>query len=166
MIALSLAVRVVVPAALISAGVAILVAVWKWRWIASRTSDNVERNAIQLGVPALAAVSISVALLLDVPAELPAAALGSKWTLYGIRVLAIFYGALLIFVPVIRSLRGQLPVELSWRGAKYEDAAMALRDLKALVDKQAVAVDTLTLSVLESTQKIADLEDRIAGKVN
>jgi hypothetical protein len=131
-------------------------------WIESRTAKDLETYAIRLGVPIAAAVSIIVGVTLAVPAPLPDVALGSRWTLYGLRALGLFYGILLIFVPVIRSARGQLPIELSWRGAKYEDAAAAaLRNLDDRLTQQAAVIDSLVTSLERAVGRIADLEEEL-----
>jgi hypothetical protein len=136
--------------------------VWHKRplhWL-KRYPDDAEAWVVRVVVPLAAITAIVAALLIDVPDPLPSVALGSKWILYGVRALALFYGILLVVVPVLRSLRGQLPIELSLRGAKYEDAtAAALRELRERVDGQATLIDELTETARTIATQLAALED-------
>ena len=63
-----------------------------------------------------------MAALISVPDKLPGAALGSRWVPYGLWVLKIFYGFLLLFLPLVRALKGQLPIELSLRGPSSRES--------------------------------------------
>jgi len=54
---------------------------------------------------------------------LPALALENRELLWLERALVLFYGFLLLFVPVVRALQGELPIELSTRGARYAEAS-------------------------------------------
>src|SRR5919197_1012394 len=84
-----------------------------------------ERWAIRIVVPAALLCAAFAAILLPHAQPLPAVALGSRWILYALRALALFYGFLLLFVPLVRSLRGLLPIELSMRGARWEETGGA-----------------------------------------
>jgi hypothetical protein len=90
------------------------------------------RNGIRIGIPAAGAAAIAVGIALPAPHDLPALALGNRELLWVERTLLLFYGFLLLFVPVVRALQGELPIELSTRGARYaeasDDAVKALRD--------------------------------------
>ena len=114
-----------------------------------------ERWAIRIVVPAALLCAAFAAILLPHAQPLPAVALGSRWILYALRALALFYGFLLLFVPLVRSLRGLLPIELSMRGARWEETG----------GSATVALDALDerISVLER-QRI-ELSKRLDGAV-
>jgi hypothetical protein len=119
-----------------------------------------ERWAIRIGVPAALLGAAVAAVLLPHSGPLPAVALGSRWILDVLRALALFYGFLLLFVPLVRALRGLLPIELSMRGARWEEtdgsAAVALR---ALDDRLSVLErETLALS-----KRLDGAVERITG---
>jgi hypothetical protein len=62
-----------------------------------------------------------------------------------LQALAIFYAFLLFFVPLVRAARGELPIELSFRGARWEAAPAGT--VKALEERLASLSDELeTLS--------------------
>jgi hypothetical protein len=119
-----------------------------------------ERWLIRIAVPAALLGAAVAAVLLPHAEPLPAVALGSRWILYVLRALVLFYGFLLLFVPLVRALRGLLPIELSIRGARWEEtdrsAAVALR---ALDDRLSVLErETLALS-----KRLDGAVDRITG---
>lgn len=134
-------------------------------WLRARDYPAYETRAVRLVVPLAAVGAVLVASLLGTPRHLPAAALGSRYVLYGVRALALFYGLLLLLVPVMRSLRGQLPIELSFRGARYEEAAAtsdALKDLDRRFDAYVAAQEhvaaELTASLRAAVHRIRVLE--------
>jgi hypothetical protein len=90
------------------------------------------RNGIRFGIPAAGAAAIVIGIALPTAHDLPALVLGNRELLWLERALLLFYGFLLLFVPVVRALQGELPIELSTRGARYaeasDDAVKALRD--------------------------------------
>jgi hypothetical protein len=110
----------------------------------------VNRGA-QVAVPAAVTVAFVVAVvagpLLPRSGSLPGAALGTTWLLYGLRTLAIFYGLLLLVIPLIRALRGELPIELSFRGARWEADASAVNDLEERLSTLSDEVEMLSESV-------------------
>jgi hypothetical protein len=101
-------------------------------------------RAARLAVPAAVTTAFVAAIvagpLLPRSGGLPSAALGTTWLLYGLRTVAIFYGLLLLVIPLIRALRGELPIELSMRGARYAETGST-----------ATAVDELRERVTEWT---------------
>jgi hypothetical protein len=119
-----------------------------------------ERWAIRIVVPAALLGAGLAAVLLPHAAPLPAVALGSRWILDVFRALALFYGFLLLFVPLVRALRGLLPVELSMRGARWEEtdrsAAFALRAL----DERLSVVERETLAL---SKRLDGAVERITG---
>lgn len=81
--------------------------------------------------------------------------------LYGLWVLALFYGFLLLFLPLVRALKGQLPVELSLRGPRYEEAdktAIGLEAVRSDVQSQKALVTQLTEALEDAGRRIVALE--------
>jgi hypothetical protein len=118
-------------------------------------ASTTERWAIRIVVPAALLCAAFAAILLPHAQPLPAVALGSRWILYALRALVLFYGFLLLFVPLVRALRGLLPIELSMRGARWEETGGAAT----------VALDALDdrLNVLE--RQMIELSERVDGAV-
>jgi len=81
------------------------------------------RNGIRIGIPTAGAAAIVIGIALPTSHDLPALALGNRELLWLERTLVLFYGFLLLFVPVVRALQGELPIELSTRGARYAEAS-------------------------------------------
>jgi hypothetical protein len=98
----------------------------------------------RIGVALLLAAALSLGLGLPTPGALPSVALGSREVLWTERTLILFYGFLLLFVPLIRGLHGQLPIELSTRGARWQETAAASEHAVAAVDAK---VDDLSSRV-------------------
>jgi hypothetical protein len=116
-------------------------------------------------VPAAVTMAFVVAVvagpLLPHSGGLPGAALGTTWLLYGLRTLAIFYGLLLLVIPLIRALRGELPVELSMRGARYAETGpttAALDELRERVTRLDVQLRDLGGLTAEAFERIASVE--------
>ncbi len=107
------------------------------------------RNAIRACIPAAAAAAIASGVMLPLPHELPALALGNRELLWAERTLVLFYGFLLVFVPILRALQGELPIELSARGARYADVSeTAFEELEQRVAK--------TEDLLDQTLELVD----------
>ncbi len=115
------------------------------------------RRVIQIGIPAAGIAAIVLGIVLPVPHSLPGPTLGSNELLWLERTLVFFYGFLLLFVPLLRALEGQLPIELSTRGARYveasDDAVEALNarldEAERLLDETLEVVDELGAQVAE-----------------
>lgn len=126
----------------------------------------------RLAVPAAVAVAFVVAVvagpLLPRSGSLPGAALGTTWLLYGLRALAIFYGLLLLVIPLIRALRGELPVELSMRGARYAEATdeEGLGRLEARVAELEAVARASTLAAATSEARLVALEQARSTRRN
>jgi len=120
--------------------------------------QEAERWLIRIAVPLSLAAAMAISLSMTTPKPLPAAALGSRWILVALRTLALFYGFLLIFVPIVRSFRGDLPIELSLRGARYEEADATSDALDALADR----VISLEERTEELTELLADAVETLA----
>jgi hypothetical protein len=135
-------------------------------WLRARDYARAERVAVRVLVPLALVASIVISLiLLTLPSKLPGAALGSSWLLRSLWVLTIFYGFLLLLLPLVRSLRGQLPIELSLQGPRYEEttaaAAKGLRELGDDVQNQKALAAQLTQALRQAAERIAVLEDRV-----
>lgn len=115
-------------------------------------------------VPLLLIAAVVAGIGLPTAAELPAVALGTEWLFYAERATLLFYGALLLLVPLVRAMRGQLPIELSLRGARYEEAKASEEALVAL-DERLVQLDGDASAVAELVRdlarRLAELEDRL-----
>jgi hypothetical protein len=92
-------------------------------------------RAVRFGIPLAAIAAAAIGVALPVPGSLPDVALGNRELLWLERTPLFFYGFLLLFVPLLRALEGELPIELSARGARYaESSNAALEELKTRVD--------------------------------
>jgi hypothetical protein len=98
-----------------------------------------------LGDPGGGACGVAV----PAPQHLPAPALGSRELLWLERTLVLFYGFLLLVVPVLRVQAGEVPIELSTRGARYAD--LSEHALSALEERVAQ-----TEELLDQTHKLVD----------
>ena len=80
------------------------------------------RDLIRLLTCFALCAALSIAAAAPIPEDLPAVALGQVGV-YRLEVaLLAFYGALLLITPAVSGLiRGQLPVEITTRGAKFAD---------------------------------------------
>lgn len=61
-----------------------------------------------------------ISILAGHPSQMPAVALGSSLLLYMERAIAFFAGGLLLMVILVEAWKGNLPIEISGRGLKYE----------------------------------------------
>ena len=117
-------------------------------------------------MPTAFVAAVLAAILLPHTKPLPAVALGSRWILYALRGLALFYGFLLIFVPLVRAIRGGLPIELSLRGARWQeevaatDAFEVLDDRSEMVEEQ---IEELGEVVASALSRIGALETAALG---
>jgi hypothetical protein len=116
-----------------------------------------EQWLIRIVVPAALLGAAVAAVLLPHAQPLPAVALGSRWILYTLRALALFYGFLLLFVPLVRALHGVLPIELSMRGARWQEAGTTGTGLATL------EADVAALE--RRTNELSDLVDRATANL-
>lgn len=122
-----------------------------------------ERWAIRIVVLAALLCAAFAAILLPHAQPLPAVALGSRWILYALRALVLFYGFLLLFVPLVRALHGVLPIELSLRGARWQEADAAAEGFKTLDKRSGVVeeqIEELWEAVGSALSRIAAIETR------
>jgi hypothetical protein len=116
-----------------------------------------EQWSIRIVVPAALLGATLAAVLLPHAQPLPAVALGSRWILYALRALALFYGFLLLFVPLVRALHGVLPIELSMRGARWQETSTTGTGLATL------EADVAALE--RRTNELSDLVDRATANL-
>jgi hypothetical protein len=92
---------------------------------AERGQARREQAIIRFGTPLLLACSAVGAVLVSLhtaKAEIPSFAFGSHVVLAVQLTLLFFYGALLLLVPLVRAAAdGELPIELSMRGARFAE---------------------------------------------
>ena len=99
-------------------------------------------------MPLAAAAAIAGAVALHDTSPLPAVALGSGLVLDALQALAIFDAFLLFFVPLVRAARGELPIELSFRGARWEaDQSGTVKRLEDRLSLLSDDVETLAESI-------------------
>ncbi len=110
---------------------------------------GVERLAVRLVVPVLLLASTAGALMVSVHTKksaIPSLAFGSHVVLAIQVALLFFYGSLLLLVPLARAVfDGDLPVELSLRGARWkeevDDLGDEIADRLTEVEQKALAAD-------------------------
>jgi hypothetical protein len=132
-----------------------------------RDPETVERWTIRIAVPTAFVAAVLAAILLPHTKPLPAVALGSRWILYALRALALFYGFLLFFVPLVRAIRGVLPIELSFRGARWQEENAARDAFDALDERSEVMeeqVDELWEALTSALSRIGALETAALGR--
>lgn len=135
-----------------------------------------ERLLVRLGTPVLLLVSCAGAVAVSLhtaKSEIPSFAFGSPVVLAVQVTLVLFYGALLLLVPVLRALfNGELPVELSVRGARWteevRDVGGDLLARQANAEARALQADAdrkEEIRVLRQELKEADLtlEEVVTG---
>jgi len=111
------------------------------------------RNGIRFGIPAACAAAIVIGIALPTSHDLPTLALGNRELLWLERTLVLFYGFLLLFVPVVRALQSELPIELSTRGARYAEASDdAVESLSERLDE----TEQLLNRTIEFVDRLAD----------
>jgi hypothetical protein len=95
-----------------------------WRALSSDPEDSPwERAAVRIVVPfaflSAGLIASLVAYRTDRP---PAAAFENRLIFAGELLLLAFYGVLLVLVPLVRALTaGELPIEMTARGARFSD---------------------------------------------
>ncbi len=95
-------------------------------------------------------------LALPTPHDLPSLALGSREVLWAERTLVFFYAFLLFLVPIAKALQGELPIELSTRGARYAEASdRAVEELDARLAEAERILD-------ETVEFVDDLAERVS----
>jgi uncharacterized membrane protein len=123
------------------------------------------RSAARWAVPLLLLASCAGATAVSSQVTaVPSLALGSPIVLALQIALVFFYGSLLLLVPLVRALEGDLPIELSLRGARWSEQALGVGDevLKRQdEDEERVARDQFDLrEEVQRLRKRLDEADR------
>lgn len=124
-----------------------------------------ERTVVRVGTPVLLLASaigaLAVSLHID-DAAIPSFAFGSRVVLAVQVALILFYGALLLMVPLTRALfHGDLPIELSLKGARWTEGIGGLGD--QISDRQTKAEDKALKAELEIKQDLEVLREELEG---
>jgi hypothetical protein len=133
--------------------------------VASPTSAAAERGIVRFGIPALMACSAVGATLVSLHAtkpEIPSFAFGSHVVLAVQLTLLFFYGALLLLVPLVRAVSGgELPIELSMRGARFAEAKLtdASGETVERLEEAEASLDALSEQVARGNQVEDELRE-------
>jgi hypothetical protein len=123
------------------------------------------RNLIRVLVGVALCAALAACAVAPVPEDLPAVAL-RQTGIYRLAVaLLVFYGALLLITPAFSGLiRGQLPIEISTRGAKFAEEAEWSEDLaNAKIDELEKATDALAERLFTADNEIEQLREVTIG---
>lgn len=125
------------------------------------------KRAIQWVVPLAVLASASLGIFLPAPNKLPALALGSNELLWAERSLVLLYAFLLLAVPLLKGLQGELPIELSARGARWQETSAESGRATAILNER---VETLSGErekvgsvLLSLTERLGRVEERVAS---
>lgn len=122
-----------------------------------------KRNTTSCLVAALLLGAVLLGLLIEVPESLPAVALDQP-LLYRLEIgLVAFYGGLLLLTPLFRGvIDGQLPIEISARGAKFaENVAGSLKDTQATVEDFGKQLSSTRGDLLLTQLALRDLHSEV-----
>lgn len=126
-----------------------------------------ERAAIRLGVPVLLLASAggAVAVSLHTPTStIPSIAFGSHVVLAVQVALLFFYAGLLLLVPLMRALSdGDLPIELSLKGARWTEDIEEFGD--EVSDRQAEAEERRLTTDIAFEGKLEMLGEELEAMV-
>jgi hypothetical protein len=121
----------------------------------------VKANVVRFATAAIGLVSIAVAFVDRLPADIPAYAFGDASVLRAERGLALLAILFIAFVALWRGIaEGELPIEISREGVKYQqrevtsETAATLRELEVSVVRQDRAI-----------RRIVNILDRHVGEV-
>jgi len=120
-----------------------------------------ERATVRLGIPALFLTSTAGAVAVSLHAaasEIPDFAFGSHVVLAVQLALLFFYAALLLLVPLLRALfAGELPIELSLKGARWSESVEVLGD--DFSRRLGEVDERLLFAELQAEKEIGELRD-------
>jgi hypothetical protein len=86
-----------------------------------------DSKAVRWAIPILLVIACAgAALVSGQAAGVPTVALGNHVVFALQLTLVFFYGSLLLLVPLVRALDGDLPIELSLKGARWTDGFQGL----------------------------------------
>jgi hypothetical protein len=122
---------------------------------------------IRIAVAAAAALSLWVALGPSVPSKVPDYALGSPWILRGEWGLAALLLLLILITVIWRGLvSGQLPLEISREGVKYEAATELVQTgTEAVTEEVNEAIDELRDAIAKISEAVEDTADATSDAI-
>lgn len=127
-----------------------------------------ERAVIRVGIPALLLASTAGALAVSLHTakpDIPSFAFGSQVVLAVQVAVLFFYASLLLLVPLVRALAdGELPIELSLKGARWSEGIDHLGE--DVLERQAAEEEKAFKDNFEMQREIAALRktlEEVAG---
>jgi hypothetical protein len=116
---------------------------------------SVPRTLVRVLVGAALCLALTTSAVFPLPDDLPSVALGQTG-LYRLEIaLSVFYGLLLLVTPAYSGLAaGNLPIEISTRGAKFSEVA----DRSAAVNRSQIEVLLRTATDLTEALSAAEFE--------
>jgi hypothetical protein len=134
----------------------------------TKKSLSVERGVVRVGIPVLLGLSCYAAIRVShstPKSEIPSFAFSSHVVLAVQLALLFFYALLLVSVPLVRAfLGGELPIELSLRGARFADKELGeagekmRRRLKKLEDGAIKTPAQIASAVIPIQEQIQSIE--------
>ena len=122
---------------------------------------------IRIAVVVAAAVALWVALSPGVPNRVPDYALGSPWILRGEWGLAALLILLILITVIWRGLvAGQLPLEISREGVKYEAATELVQTgTEAVTEEVNEAIEELRQAIAKVSEAVEDVADATSDAI-
>ncbi len=146
-----------------------------WRALSSDPEDRPwERAAVRIVVPFAFVSAASVATFVAYRTDRPPGVAFENHLIFGGELLLLgFYGMLLVLLPLVRAIGGgELPIELTARGARFaekaaEDSLRANREvferLRSLEVDLAEQEARSEVDGREATRSLSDFQDDLAG---
>ncbi len=146
-----------------------------WSALSSDPDDRPwERAAVRIGVPYAFVSATLVATFVAYRTDRPPGVAFENHLIFGGELLLLgFYGMLLVLVPLVRAIGGgELPIELTARGARFAEKAAedSLRVNREIFERvRSVEVDLAAQETRsevdgrEATRSLTDFEDDLAG---
>jgi hypothetical protein len=128
-------------------------------------AERYTRKLIRISVGAVLCVALVATTAAPIPEDLPAVAF-QQAGLYRLEIaLVVFYSGLLIITPTFSGLiRGQLPIEISTRGARFAEEDERSAELtNAKVDALERATDALAERLITAHSEIEQLRKAAMG---
>jgi hypothetical protein len=122
---------------------------------------------IRIAVAVAAVLSLWVALSPSAPSKVPDYALGSPWILRGEWGLATLLLLLILITVIWRGLvSGQLPLEISREGVKYEAATELVQTgTEAVTEEVNEAIDELREAIAKVSEAVEDVADATSDAI-
>jgi len=130
---------------------------------------TIERWIVRVYVAAAFVAAIAATVALEVPDTLPAITFHTELVFVAERGLVLFYVALLAMLPLVRSVsRGDMPIEVSTRGARYQELTTesegSIERLTQAINEQGerLRIDEITSD--EIVKRVGELEGGIRSR--